>query len=113
SAPVLLATRLRGGNADSRRRAASLVSRAIRLARQCGATGTLIVRGDSGFFSAEIITAIRAAGARFSVTARHSQALDAALAAIAEPAWTASTYPRPTSDPATHPWTSPAATPQR
>jgi hypothetical protein len=108
SAPVLLATRLRGGNADSRRRAASLVSRAIRLARQCGATGTLIVRGDSGFFSAEIITAIRAAGARFSVTARHSQALDAALAAIAEQAWTAITYPRAIYDADTDQWISAA-----
>ena len=108
SAPVVLATRLRGGNADSRRNAASLLTRALRLARQVGATGTLIVRGDSGFFSAQIITAIRAAGARFSITTRHSPALDTAIAAIAHDAWTPITYPRAIYDDDTDQWVSAA-----
>ncbi len=92
AAPVVLATRLRGGNADSRRAAASLLKRALKLARRCGATGTLIVRGDSAFFTAENITTIRAAGARFSVTIRHSQAVHAAIAEITDEAWTPITY---------------------
>jgi hypothetical protein len=41
SAPVVVATRLRGGNADSRRNAASLLTRALKLARRLGATGTI------------------------------------------------------------------------
>jgi hypothetical protein len=104
SAPVILATRLRGGNADSRRNAASLLKRALTLARQCGATGTLIVRGDSAFFTAEIITTIRAAGARFSVTARHSPALDATIAAIPDHSWTTITYPQARYDNDTDQW---------
>lgn len=108
SAPVVVATRLRGGNADSRRAAASLLRRALKLVRQCGATGTVIVRGDSAFFTAQVITTIRAAGARFSVTARHSPALDAAIAAIADDAWTAITYPQAIYDDDTDQWISTA-----
>jgi hypothetical protein len=48
SAPVVLTTRLRGGNAESRRAAASLITQALKLARRLGATGTVIVRADSG-----------------------------------------------------------------
>ena len=69
SAPVIVAARLRGGNAASARGAASLVKEAIATARACGCAGTIIVRMDSGFYSAAMISAIRAAGARFSVTA--------------------------------------------
>jgi hypothetical protein len=104
SAPVILATRLRGGNADSRRAAASLLKRALKLARDCGATGTVIVRGDSALFTAKIITTIRAARARFSITARHSQALDTTIAAIADDAWTAITYPQAIYDDDTDQW---------
>ena len=43
SAPVIAATRLRGGNAASARGAASLAARAIGTARACGCTGLLIV----------------------------------------------------------------------
>ena len=49
SAPVIAATRLRGGNAASARGAASLAAQAIGTARDCGCTGTIIVRMDSAF----------------------------------------------------------------
>lgn len=68
--PVVLTTRLRGGNADGRRGAASILTQAIRLARRLGATGTLIVRADSAFYTGRVVAAIRAAGAelvKFSV----------------------------------------------
>ena len=106
--PVLLATRLRGGNAESRRGAASLLTRALRLARACGATGTLIVRGDSAFFTGSVVAAIRAAGARFSVTTRHSRAIATAIAGIAADAWTPITYPQAIYDPDTGSWVSAA-----
>jgi hypothetical protein len=108
SRPVIVATRLRGGNADSRRGAASLLKRAIRLARQCGATGTLIVRGDSAFFTGPIIAAIHQAGARFSVTAPHNPAVAKAIAGIGDAAWTAITYPRAIYDTDTGQWLSAA-----
>ena len=44
SAPVIAATRLRGGSAASARGAASLAAQAIGTARDCGCTGTIVVR---------------------------------------------------------------------
>jgi hypothetical protein len=49
AAPVIAAARLRGGNANTARGAASLISQAISTARDAGCTGTVIVRMDSGY----------------------------------------------------------------
>ena len=68
AAPVIGATRLRGGNAASARGAAGLAAQAIGTARDCGCTGMIIVRMDSAYYNAAVIGAIRAQGARFSVT---------------------------------------------
>ena len=94
SAPVIAATRLRGGNAASARGAASLAARAVGTARDCGCTGTIIVRLDSAFYSAAVIAAIRAGDARFSVTVPMNASIRAAIAAIPDDAWTAIRYPR-------------------
>jgi len=94
SAPVIAATRLRGGNAASARGAASLAARAIGTARQCGCAGTIIVRLDSAFYNAAVTGAIRRGGARFSVTAPMNASIRAAIAAIPGNAWTAIKYPR-------------------
>ncbi len=93
SAPVIAATRLRGGNAASARGAASLAARAIGTARDCGCTGTIIVRLDSAYYNAAVIGAVRAQGARFSVTAPMNTSIRAAIAAIADDAWTADPVP--------------------
>jgi hypothetical protein len=94
SAPVIGAVRLRGGNAASSRGAASLAKEAIGTARNCGCTGLIIVRLDSGYYSAGVIGAIRSAGARFSVTVPMNSSIRAAIAAIGEGAWTPIRYPR-------------------
>ena len=94
SAPVIAATRLRKGGAGSARGAASLATEAIGTARACGCAGTLVVRMDSGFYSAEVIAAIRGAGAHFSVTVPSSPRVRAAIAAIPRGAWTPIRYPR-------------------
>jgi hypothetical protein len=94
SAPVIAATRLRGGNAGSARGAASLAARAIGTARACGCTGMIVVRLDSAFYNAAVIAAIRRNGARFSVTAPVNASIRAAIAAIGEDAWTPIRYPR-------------------
>ena len=93
-APVIAATRLRGGNAASARGAASFAARAVRTARATGCTGTLVVRADAAFYSAAFASAVRAAGAFFSVTVQMNPHVRAAIAAIAEDAWTAIKYPR-------------------
>jgi hypothetical protein len=94
SAPVIAATRLRGGNAASARGAASLAARAIGTARDCGCTGTIVVRLDSAFCNAAVIGAVRRGGAFFSVTAPLNASIRAAIAAIPDDAWTAIRYPR-------------------
>ena len=93
SAPVIAATRLRGGNAASARGAASLAAQAIGTARDCGCTGTIIVRMDSAYYNAAVISAIRGQGARFSVTAPMNASIRAAIASISDGAWTAIRYP--------------------
>ena len=94
AAPVIAATRLRGGNAASARGAASLAVQAVGTARECGCTGTIIVRLDSAYYNAAVIGAVRGHGARFSVTVPMNSSIRAAIAAIGEDAWTAIRYPR-------------------
>jgi hypothetical protein len=93
SAPVIAATRLRGGNAASARGAASLAVQAVGTARECGCTGTIIVRLDSAYYNAGVIGAVRGQGARFSVTVPMNSSIRAAIAAIGEENWTAIRYP--------------------
>jgi hypothetical protein len=93
-APVVAATRLRGGNAGSSRGAASFARQAVSTARAAGCSGTLVVRADSAFYSAVFTGAVRAAGAFFSVTVQMNTHVQAAIAAIGEGAWTPIKYPR-------------------
>jgi len=51
-APVIAGTRLRGGNANSARGAASFAAEAVGTARATGCTGIVVVRADSAFYSA-------------------------------------------------------------
>jgi hypothetical protein len=94
AAPVIAATRLRGGTANSARGAASLAAEAISAARLAGCTGLLVFRIDSAYYSAAVLAAIRAGGAHFSVTVPADRKVRAAIAAISEDAWTPVTYPR-------------------
>jgi hypothetical protein len=94
AAPVIAATRLRGGSAASARGAASMITEAAGTARAAGCTGTLVVRMDSAFYGAPAVQAARRAGAHFSVTVRMDPKVRAAIAAIGEDAWTPIRYPR-------------------
>ena len=49
AAPVIAATRLRGGNAGSARGAASFATESVSIARATGCSGTLVVRAGLGF----------------------------------------------------------------
>ena len=94
AAPVVAATRLRGGSANSARGAASLATEAISAARQAGCTGQLLFRIDSAYYSAAVLGAIRAGGAFFSVTVPLHRKVRAAIAAIPEGSWKPVSYPR-------------------
>ena len=70
SAPLIAATRLRRGSANSARGAAKLLADALATARRAGAAGLVLVRADSAYYGHDIVAACRRAGARFSITAR-------------------------------------------
>ena len=108
SAPVIAATRLRGGNAASARGAAGFAAEAVNTARAAGCTGTIVVRMDSAYYAAKVIAAIRRAGALFSVTVPMDPKVKAAIAAIPEDAWTAIKYPRAIWDDQLRAWISDA-----
>jgi hypothetical protein len=97
AAPVIAATRLRGGNAGSARGAASLVAEALGTAREIGAGaapgGVLLLRGDSAFYTGAVVAAARRAGARFSITVSMNPAVRRAIARIDEAAWIPIRYP--------------------
>lgn len=103
-APVILTAQLRGGNTDSRHGAVAMLTEAINLARRAGATGMIVVRADSAFYTGEIITALRKQGVFFSVVARKTEAVMAAIGAIAEDAWDQVAYRHPIPDPETGEW---------
>jgi Transposase DDE domain group 1 len=94
AAPVVAATRLRGGNAGSARGAAGLVAEAIGVARACGAAGQVLMRADSAFCSTAVLAACRRAQVSFSVTIRLDRTVRAAIASIGETEWTAIRYPQ-------------------
>jgi Transposase DDE domain group 1 len=108
AAPVIAGTRLRGGNAASSRGAASFATQAAGTARATGCTGILIVRADSAFYSAAFTSAVRRAGACFSVTAPMNRAVKAAISGIPETAWTPIKYPRAIWDDQLRRWVSDA-----
>ena len=108
TAPVIIATRLRKGSANSARGAARLVADAIKTTRSCGVAGLLVLRGDSAYYNRDVIAAARRHNVRFSITARKDKAVTAAIASIAEDAWTAIRYPHAVFDEQLQQWVSDA-----
>jgi hypothetical protein len=110
SAPVVLDQRLRKGKTGSPKGAARIVGDALATLRRIGNTGgeRPLLRADSAFYGhATIGTAIKA-GADVSVTVRMDPAVKAAIATIAEDAWTMIEYPNAIRDETTGQWISKA-----
>jgi hypothetical protein len=93
AAPVIVGTRLRRGSAGSAKGAASFVAEAIATARAAGATGTLLARMDSAFYSRRVIGACVRAGVRFSITVRQDRRVRRVIATIDPGAWVPIRYP--------------------
>jgi hypothetical protein len=55
SEPVIVATRLRKGSANSARGAARLVADAIQTTRSAGVSGLVVLRADSAYYGADVI----------------------------------------------------------
>ncbi|HVI38655.1 MAG TPA: IS1380 family transposase [Gaiellales bacterium] len=113
AAPVIAAARLRRGAAYSPRGAARLLTEALGTARAAGAggpdrAGLVIVRADSAYYTHDMVAAARRGGARFSITAKMTATVKAAIASIDESAWTPIHYPRAIFDEAEQRWISDA-----
>nr|WP_202897522.1 IS1380 family transposase [Actinopolymorpha pittospori] len=100
-APVVAGIRLRAGRAASGKGAASMVAEAIATARVAGASGEILVRGDSAYGNHAVVAACVKAGARFSVVLTKNPAVTAAIASIPDDAWTPVHYPGAVTDPDT------------
>ena len=108
SAPVIVATRLRKGPANSARGAARLVADSLKTTRACGVTGTMILRADSAYYGQQIVAAARRGGAHFSITARKDRAVTAAISSIPDNSWTKIRYPKAVFDEQLEQWISDA-----
>jgi hypothetical protein len=97
AAPVIAATRLRGGRAGSARGAASLVAEALGAAVSIGAGShphaTVLLRGDSAFYTGTVVSTARRKDARFSITVPSNSAVRRAIASIGEGEWIPIRYP--------------------
>jgi hypothetical protein len=100
-APVLAGIRLRAGRAGSGKGAASMVAEAIRVARAAGATGTILVRGDSAYGNSAVAGACLQAGVGFSLVLVKNCSVTRAIGSIAEDGWTPVHYPGVVLDPDT------------
>jgi hypothetical protein len=108
SAPVIAGLRLRAGKTGSAKGAARMVTQAIGTARTAGTDGQILVRGDSAFGSRKVVAACVRHGAQFSLAMTRNSAIDKAIAAIPDHAWTPVRYPGAVRDPDTGAWISDA-----
>ena len=103
SAPVIVGQRLRKGSCGSPRGAKRLVTDALTLVRRLrtqapapvedGEAPRTLLRADSAFYGSPVVGAAVKAGADVSITVRLDPKVKAAIAGIAESAWTTIEYP--------------------
>src|SRR3954471_20486226 len=108
SAPVIAGMRLRAGKTGSGKGAGRMVAQAIATARAAGATGQILVRGDSAYGNRAVVRACLRGNAEFSLVMTKNPAITRAIAAIPDTAWTPVRYPGAVQDPDTGAWISDA-----
>jgi hypothetical protein len=108
AAPVIAGMRLRAGKTGSSKGAGRMVAAAIGTARDLGASGKILARGDSAFGNRKVVAACVRHGAQFSLVMTRNPAIDRAIAAIEETAWVPVSYPGAVRDPDTGAWISDA-----
>jgi hypothetical protein len=108
AAPVIAGMRLRAGKTNSGKGAGRMVAQAIGTARAAGASGPILVRGDSAYGTRAVVAACVRHGAGFSLVMTRNTAIEKAIASIDEHAWTPVSYPGAVRDPDTGAWISDA-----
>jgi hypothetical protein len=84
----VLHARLRIGSANTQRGAKRFVEELIARVRRCGATGGLVVRVDSGFWSNKLIDTLNRLDVRYTMAVRCGlKPIAAAIAGIDDDAW--------------------------
>ena len=96
------------GRANSGKGAGRMVAQAIGTARAAGASGQILVRGDSAYGNRALVAACARHGAHFSLVMTRNAAIERAIAAIDDHAWTPVRYPGAVIDPDTGEWISDA-----
>ena len=90
----ILHARMRTGSANTQRGTKRFVEELVARLRRCGATGQIIMRFDSGYWSNETIKVLTRLGVSFAMAVRTgTKALDKVIAAIDESDWVAIAYP--------------------
>jgi len=108
AAPVIAQARLRKGNTASATGAGRMLAQAMTTARAAGIRGRILARADSAYYGwAFVGTALRHK-AWFSVTARMTKTVTAAIASIPADAWAPIKYPNAIYDEAEQRWISDA-----
>jgi hypothetical protein len=90
----ILHARLRKGSANTQRGIKRFVEELVPRLRRAGATGAIVMRFDSGFWSGETIAVLGRLGVNYTMAVRTGvKALARVISAIAEDAWVEIDYP--------------------
>ena len=89
-----LHARMRKGSANTARGARRFIDELVARLRRAGASGEIVMRFDSGFWSNDTIAALRRLDVRYTMAVRaNSKGPAKAIAAIGEEAWAVIDYP--------------------
>ena len=108
AAPVIARARLRRGNVASAAGAGRLLAQAISTARKAGVRARILARADSAYYGHAFVGTALRHGAWFSVTARMTATVKAAITSIGEDAWEPIAYPNAVFEEAEQRWISDA-----
>ena len=89
----VLHARMRKGSANTARGARRFIDEVVARVRRGGATGQLVMRFDSGFWSNDTLAGLGRLDVRYTMAVRtNTKGIDAAIAGIAEDAWVEINY---------------------
>jgi Transposase DDE domain group 1 len=85
--------RLRRGSANTQKGIKRFCEELIARVERAGATGTKLLRADSGFWNTKVFELLENAGWQYSIGVRNIKQVQAAVQAISEAAWQTIPYP--------------------
>jgi hypothetical protein len=91
--PVVAGIRLRKGKSADVRGAARFLAETLAVVRRIAPNATIVVRGDSKFYTADVVATAARYGACVSLTTGSNPSITAAITAITDTEWTAIHYP--------------------